>query len=158
MNTATGSRSTPATVTRRATSPSRINIGMIGINVPIPVPLAYHSFGGWKASSFGDLNQHGSDSIRFWTRTKTVTSRWPSGIKDGAEFVMPHDEVTLRASEALSIPPAPAGGIFVFGLVFAIRACLGGMGEVEQKENDDRRKICRRPIRSTISNSPRPTG
>lgn len=68
---------------------SRINIGMVGVNVPIPVPLAYHSFGGWKSSSFGDLNQHGTDSIKFWTRTKTVTSRWPSGIKDGAEFVMP---------------------------------------------------------------------
>jgi methylmalonic acid semialdehyde dehydrogenase len=68
---------------------SRINIGMVGINVPIPVPLAYHSFGGWKASSFGDLNQHGTDSIKFWTRTKTVTSRWPSGIKEGAQFVMP---------------------------------------------------------------------
>jgi len=68
---------------------SRINIGMVGINVPIPVPLAYHSFGGWKSSSFGDLNQHGTDSIRFWTRTKTITSRWPSGIKDGAEFIMP---------------------------------------------------------------------
>jgi malonate-semialdehyde dehydrogenase (acetylating)/methylmalonate-semialdehyde dehydrogenase len=68
---------------------SRINIGMIGVNVPIPVPLAYHSFGGWKSSSFGDLNQHGSDSIKFWTRTKTITARWPSGIKDGAEFVMP---------------------------------------------------------------------
>ena len=68
---------------------SRINIGMVGINVPLPCPLAYHSFGGWKSSSFGDLNQHGTDSIKFWTRTKTVTSRWPSGIKDGAEFVMP---------------------------------------------------------------------
>jgi malonate-semialdehyde dehydrogenase (acetylating) / methylmalonate-semialdehyde dehydrogenase len=68
---------------------SRINIGMVGINVPVPVPLAYHSFGGWKASSFGDLNQHGTDSIKFWTRTKTITSRWPSGIKDGAEFSMP---------------------------------------------------------------------
>ncbi len=68
---------------------SRVNIGMIGINVPIPVPLAYHSFGGWKASSFGDLNQHGTDSIKFWTKTKTITARWPSGIKDGAEFVMP---------------------------------------------------------------------
>jgi malonate-semialdehyde dehydrogenase (acetylating)/methylmalonate-semialdehyde dehydrogenase len=68
---------------------SRINIGMIGVNVPIPVPLAYHSFGGWKASSFGDLNQHGTDSIKFWTKTKTITARWPSGIKSGAEFVMP---------------------------------------------------------------------
>ncbi|KQV43830.1 MULTISPECIES: CoA-acylating methylmalonate-semialdehyde dehydrogenase [unclassified Rhizobium] len=68
---------------------SRINIGMVGVNVPIPVPLSYHSFGGWKASSFGDLNQYGTDSIKFWTQTKTVTSRWPSGIKGGAEFSMP---------------------------------------------------------------------
>jgi len=68
---------------------ARVNVGMVGINVPVPVPLAYHSFGGWKASAFGDLNQHGTDSIKFWTRTKTVTARWPSGIKDGAEFQMP---------------------------------------------------------------------
>ncbi|WP_338720709.1 CoA-acylating methylmalonate-semialdehyde dehydrogenase [Devosia sp. XK-2] len=68
---------------------ARINVGMVGVNVPVPVPLAYHSFGGWKASAFGDLNQHGTDSIKFWTRTKTVTARWPSGIKDGAEFQMP---------------------------------------------------------------------
>ncbi len=68
---------------------SRVNVGMVGINVPIPVPLAYHTFGGWKKSIFGDLNQHGPDSIRFYTKTKTVTSRWPSGIKDGAEFVIP---------------------------------------------------------------------
>ncbi|WP_206454573.1 CoA-acylating methylmalonate-semialdehyde dehydrogenase [Aurantimonas marina] len=65
---------------------SRINIGMVGVNVPIPVPLAYYTFGGWKASGFGDLNQHGPDAFRFYTRTKTVTQRWPSGIKDGAEF------------------------------------------------------------------------
>jgi len=65
---------------------SRINIGMVGINVPIPVPLAYHTFGGWKKSGFGDLNQHGPDAFRFYTRTKTVTSRWPSGLKDGGEF------------------------------------------------------------------------
>ena len=64
----------------------RVNIGMVGINVPIPVPLAYHSFGGWKKSMFGDLNQHGPDSFRFYTRTKTVTSRWPSGLKEGGEF------------------------------------------------------------------------
>ena len=68
---------------------SRINIGMVGVNVPIPVPLAYHTFGGWKKSGFGDLNQHGPDAFRFYTRTKTVTSRWPSGIKNGAEFVIP---------------------------------------------------------------------
>ena len=68
---------------------NRINIGMVGINVPIPVPLAYHTFGGWKKSVFGDLNQHGPDAFRFYTRTKTVTSRWPSGIKEGGEFSIP---------------------------------------------------------------------
>jgi malonate-semialdehyde dehydrogenase (acetylating)/methylmalonate-semialdehyde dehydrogenase len=68
---------------------ARVQVGMVGVNVPIPVPLAYYTFGGWKRSSFGDLNQHGPDSIRFYTRTKTVTSRWPSGVKDGAEFVIP---------------------------------------------------------------------
>ncbi len=62
---------------------------MVGISVPIPVPLAYHTFGGWKRSGFGDLNQHGPDSIRFYTRTKTVTNRWPSGVKEGAEFSIP---------------------------------------------------------------------
>ncbi len=68
---------------------NRINIGMVGINVPIPVPLAYHTFGGWKKSAFGDLNQHGPDAFKFYTRTKTVTARWPSGIKEGGEFTIP---------------------------------------------------------------------
>jgi malonate-semialdehyde dehydrogenase (acetylating)/methylmalonate-semialdehyde dehydrogenase len=68
---------------------SRVNVGMVGINVPIPVPLAYYTFGGWKASGFGDLNQHGPDAVRFYTKTKTVTTRWPSGIKEGAEFSIP---------------------------------------------------------------------
>lgn len=68
---------------------SRINVGMVGINVPIPVPLAYHTFGGWKKSMFGDLNQHGPDAFKFYTRTKTVTARWPSGIKEGGEFSIP---------------------------------------------------------------------
>ena len=68
---------------------ARVQVGMIGINVPIPVPLAYYTFGGWKRSAFGDLNQHGPDSIRFYTKTKTVTSRWPSGIRSGAEFSIP---------------------------------------------------------------------
>ncbi len=68
---------------------NRINIGMVGINVPIPVPLAYYTFGGWKRSGFGDLNQHGPDAYKFYTRTKTITSRWPSGIKEGAEFSIP---------------------------------------------------------------------
>lgn len=67
----------------------RVEVGMVGVNVPIPVPIAYYTFGGWKASGFGDLNQHGPDAFRFYTKTKTVTSRWPSGIKEGASFVMP---------------------------------------------------------------------
>ncbi|MBM3607125.1 MAG: CoA-acylating methylmalonate-semialdehyde dehydrogenase [Alphaproteobacteria bacterium] len=68
---------------------ARVQVGMVGVNVPIPVPLAYYTFGGWKRSVFGDLNQHGPDSVRFYTKTKTITSRWPSGIKDGASFVIP---------------------------------------------------------------------
>lgn len=62
---------------------SRVNVGMVGINFPIPVPLSYYTFGGWKKSSFGDLNQYGPDAFRFYTKTKTVTARWFSGIKDG---------------------------------------------------------------------------
>ncbi len=68
---------------------SRVQVGMVGVNVPIPVPVAYHTFGGWKRSGFGDLNQHGPASIQFYTKVKTVTERWPSGIKDGAEFSIP---------------------------------------------------------------------
>ncbi|MCC6948520.1 MAG: CoA-acylating methylmalonate-semialdehyde dehydrogenase [Bradyrhizobiaceae bacterium] len=68
---------------------SKVDVGMVGVNFAIPVPLAYYTFGGWKRSMFGDLNQHGPDSVRFYTKTKTITSRWPSGIKDGAEFVIP---------------------------------------------------------------------
>jgi malonate-semialdehyde dehydrogenase (acetylating)/methylmalonate-semialdehyde dehydrogenase len=68
---------------------SRVQVGMVGVNVPIPVPVAYHTFGGWKRSGFGDLNQHGPASIQFYTKVKTVTERWPSGIKDGAEFTIP---------------------------------------------------------------------
>jgi malonate-semialdehyde dehydrogenase (acetylating)/methylmalonate-semialdehyde dehydrogenase len=67
----------------------RVQIGMVGVNVPIPVPLAYHSFGGWKRSLFGAHNQHGPDAFHFFTKAKTVTARWPSGMKDGAEFVIP---------------------------------------------------------------------
>ncbi len=73
---------------------SRVNVGMVGINVPIPVPVAYHSFGGWKRSAFGDINQHGMEGLRFWTKTKTVTARWPeSSLEGGAHedsaFVIP---------------------------------------------------------------------
>jgi malonate-semialdehyde dehydrogenase (acetylating)/methylmalonate-semialdehyde dehydrogenase len=68
---------------------NRVQVGMVGVNFPIPVPLSYHTFGGWKRSGFGDLNQHGPDSVRFYTKTKTVTQRWPSGTKEGAEFSIP---------------------------------------------------------------------
>jgi len=68
---------------------SRVQIGMVGINVPIPVPMAFHSFGGWKSSLFGDHHMHGPEGVRFYTRYKAVTQRWPTGIRAGAEFVMP---------------------------------------------------------------------
>ncbi|MDX6748757.1 CoA-acylating methylmalonate-semialdehyde dehydrogenase [Geminicoccaceae bacterium 1502E] len=66
-----------------------VNIGMVGVNVPIPVPMAFHSFGGWKRSLFGDHHMHGMEGVRFFTRLKAVTSRWPTGIRAGAEFQMP---------------------------------------------------------------------
>ena len=66
-----------------------IEVGMVGINVPIPVPMAFHSFGGWKASLFGDHHMHGPEGVRFYTRLKTITTRWPTGIRSDAEFVMP---------------------------------------------------------------------
>jgi malonate-semialdehyde dehydrogenase (acetylating) / methylmalonate-semialdehyde dehydrogenase len=74
--------------TARAFS-SQIEVGMVGVNVPIPVPMAFHSFGGWKNSLFGDHHMHGPEGVRFNTRLKTITTRWPTGIRAGAEFVMP---------------------------------------------------------------------
>ncbi|MGB5779926.1 CoA-acylating methylmalonate-semialdehyde dehydrogenase [Allopontixanthobacter sediminis] len=71
---------------------SRVNVGMVGINVPIPVPVAYHSFGGWKRSAFGDTNQYGTEGLKFWTKVKTVTQRWPDGTADGSNenaFIIP---------------------------------------------------------------------
>ena len=68
---------------------SRIEVGMIGINVPIPVPMAFHSFGGWKRSLFGDHYAYGPEGVRFYTHLKTITTRWPTGIRQGAEFTMP---------------------------------------------------------------------
>ncbi|WP_298167888.1 CoA-acylating methylmalonate-semialdehyde dehydrogenase [Novosphingobium sp.] len=69
---------------------ARVNVGMVGINVPIPVPVAYHTFGGWKRSAFGDTNQHGMEGVKFWTKVKTVTQRWPNGSLDGENtFVIP---------------------------------------------------------------------
>ena len=72
---------------------SRVNVGMVGINVPIPVPVSYHSFGGWKRSGFGDIDQYGMEGLRFWTKTKKVTQRWPDGLGGGGDgsnaFVIP---------------------------------------------------------------------
>ena len=73
---------------------ARVNVGMVGINVPIPVPVAYHTFGVWKRSGFGDINQHGMEGVRFWTKTKTVTARWPESTLEGgahqdSAFVIP---------------------------------------------------------------------
>ena len=68
---------------------SRVQAGMVGVNVPIPVPMAFHSFGGWKRSLFGDIHVHGMEGIHFYTRLKTITSRWPTGIRAGADFHMP---------------------------------------------------------------------
>ena len=68
---------------------NRIEVGMVGVNVPIPVPMAFHSFGGWKGSLFGDTHMHGPEGVRFYTRQKAVTSRWPTGIRSGVEFTMP---------------------------------------------------------------------
>ncbi|MDO9429790.1 MAG: CoA-acylating methylmalonate-semialdehyde dehydrogenase [Phenylobacterium sp.] len=68
---------------------SRVQVGMVGINVPIPVPVAYHSFGGWKRSAFGDVNQHGLEGVRFYTKVKTITARWPEGMSDESAFVIP---------------------------------------------------------------------
>ena len=68
---------------------ARIEVGMVGVNVPIPVPMAFHSFGGWKRSLFGDHAVHGPEGVRFYTRLKTVTGRWPDDPVGGASFVMP---------------------------------------------------------------------
>ncbi|NNE57820.1 MAG: CoA-acylating methylmalonate-semialdehyde dehydrogenase [Hellea sp.] len=67
----------------------RVEVGMVGINVPIPVPVAYHSFGGWKRSAFGDINQYGMEGLRFYTKTKTITQRWPEGETDDSAFIIP---------------------------------------------------------------------
>jgi malonate-semialdehyde dehydrogenase (acetylating)/methylmalonate-semialdehyde dehydrogenase len=68
---------------------ARVNVGMVGINVPIPVPVAYHTFGGWKRSAFGDVNQHGMEGVRFFTKVKTVTARWPKGLTEDSAFIIP---------------------------------------------------------------------
>ena len=81
-----GAQYLPVTATPHVISRRALVSSMIGVNVPIPVPAAYHSFGGWKRSLFGDHHMHGPEGVRFFTRLKTITQRWPSGIKEGAEF------------------------------------------------------------------------
>ena len=78
---------------------------MVGINVPIPVPVAYHSFGGWKRSLFGDHSIYGPEGVRFYTRLKTVTARWPTGIRGGAEFHFP----SLKIKKSRSVPGGGSG-------------------------------------------------
>ena len=80
---------------------ARVNVGMVGINVPIPVPVAYHTFGGWKRSAFGDTNQHGMEGVKFFTKVKTVTQRWPDGaaLTAGSE-----DGGPSRVDDAFVIP------------------------------------------------------
>ncbi len=68
---------------------SRVQVGMVGINVPIPVPVAYHTFGGWKRSAFGDVSQHGPEGVRFYTKIKMITARWPEGASEELSFVIP---------------------------------------------------------------------
>ncbi|RJO72321.1 CoA-acylating methylmalonate-semialdehyde dehydrogenase [Nocardia panacis] len=84
---------------------ARVQVGMVGINVPIPVPIAYHTFGGWKRSGFGDLNQHGPDSIRFYTKTKTVTQRWPEGIRGTAGSGSSVDSAAVSSGSSAGSAP-----------------------------------------------------
>ena len=78
---------------------SGVKAGMVGVNVPIPVPMAFHSFGGWKRSLFGDHYVHGPEGVRFYTRLKTITARWPTGIRKGADFKMPVLELSRAADD-----------------------------------------------------------
>ncbi len=89
MSSATAPRSSPSDGLSARKYAQAVQAGMVGVNVPIPVPMAFHSFGGWKRSLFGDLHVHGPDGVRFYTRLKTVTARWPTGARGGSEFVMP---------------------------------------------------------------------
>ena len=87
--TATAPRSSPTTAERRAGSPDEVEVGMVGINVPIPVPMAFYSFGGWKSSLFGDTHVHGTEGVHFYTRGKAVTSRWLDPSHGGVNLGFP---------------------------------------------------------------------
>jgi malonate-semialdehyde dehydrogenase (acetylating)/methylmalonate-semialdehyde dehydrogenase len=97
-SSATAWPASPATAAWRASSPADPG-GMVGINVPIPVPMAWHGFGGWKKSLFGDMHAYGEEGVRFYTRQKSVMQRWPESIAKGAEFVMPTAKL-VRAGSA----------------------------------------------------------
>jgi malonate-semialdehyde dehydrogenase (acetylating)/methylmalonate-semialdehyde dehydrogenase len=86
---------------------ARVNVGMVGINVPIPVPVAYHTFGGWKRSAFGDTNQHGMEGVKFWTKVKTVTARWPdSAMTEHADSELRHPDDGVGPPPAIPARPA----------------------------------------------------
>lgn len=88
----------------------RIKVGMVGINVPIPVPMTFHSFGGWKASLFGDHHMHGAEGVRY-SRLKTITTRWPTGVRVEADFVMPTMNEAPRSALARCGNPGPSPSI-----------------------------------------------
>ena len=77
---------------------AKVNVGMVGINMPIPVPVAYHTFGGWKRSAFGDTNQHGMEGVKFWTKVKTVTARWPEGMSGDSQLRHSDDAVNFAVA------------------------------------------------------------
>jgi hypothetical protein len=95
-----------------------IQVGMVGVNVPLPVPVAYHSFGGWKRSLFGDLHAYGPDAVRFYTKRKTITQRWPSaGVREGAVFSFPQQplrfdrrDVVGATQQGITRPGRQTGG------------------------------------------------
>ena len=129
----------------------RVEVGMVGVNFAIPVPLSYYTFGGWKRSGFGDLNQHGPDSIRFYTKTKTVTSRWPSGIKEGAAIRHPDHEVRLERDSmtGLRVAGGIAHGTDARGLRGRIRSARADHGAMAGRWTLDRaqRAVLRHDLR-----------
>ena len=118
---------------------NRVQVGMVGVNVPIPVPVAYHTFGGWKRSGFGDLNQHGPDSIRFYTKTKTVTSRWPTGSPRRRQLRDP-DDVMSAGTDARSSSSPEQEELQRIVLDFAARELAPHAVEWDQHEALPRRR------------------
>ena len=128
--TATARRSSPATAARRGCSSSEATAGMVGINVPIPVPMAYHSFGGWKSSLFGDLHVHGPEGVRFYTRGKVVTTRWPDPSARRRQPGLPYADVALGERQPPLGKEAEGAGA---------AACDCRVSSLQGKKLDDRR-------------------